>query len=122
MYTGRRCWLCGRNGAADPLDEHHIFGGANRKKSERLGLKVDLCHDRCHIFGELAAHNNAETMEKLHKYGQIMAMRKFGWSVDEFTMVIGKNYLDEDELEAVYSYEAPETGSFEIIEEAELPY
>ena len=26
----KRCWLCGRNGADDPLDVHHIFGGANR--------------------------------------------------------------------------------------------
>lgn len=35
MYTGRSCWLCGRNGTAEPLDKHHIFGGAYRKKSEK---------------------------------------------------------------------------------------
>ena len=35
MYYGR-CWLCGRWGW---LEEHHIFGGANRKKSEKYGLK-----------------------------------------------------------------------------------
>ena len=33
----RACWLCGRNGASDPLDAHHIFGGANRKLSEKYG-------------------------------------------------------------------------------------
>lgn len=52
----RNCWLCGRNGTADPLDKHHIFGGAYRKKSEKYGLCVDLCHHDCHIFGEGAAH------------------------------------------------------------------
>lgn len=44
MYTGRSCWLCGRNGTAEPLDKHHIFGGAYRKKSEKYGLTVYLCH------------------------------------------------------------------------------
>ena len=39
MYTGRSCWLCGRNGTAEPLDKHHIFGGAYRKKSEKYGLR-----------------------------------------------------------------------------------
>ena len=47
MYRERECFLCGRNGADDPLDKHHIFGGAYRKKSERYGLTVYLCHDRC---------------------------------------------------------------------------
>lgn len=47
MYYGR-CWLCGRWGW---LEEHHIFGGANRKKSEKYGLKVGLCGDTCHRNG-----------------------------------------------------------------------
>lgn len=57
------CFLCGRDGTEDPLDFHHIFGGnaADRKKCERYGLKVRLCHGRCHIFGPEAAHNCAET-------------------------------------------------------------
>ncbi len=31
------CYLCGRNRIADPcgLEEHHVFGGANRKFSEK---------------------------------------------------------------------------------------
>ena len=58
------CWLCGRNGSVDPLDKHHIFGGPYRKKSEKYGLVVYLCHDRCHIFGPDAAHNNKDTMRR----------------------------------------------------------
>ena len=44
----RECYLCGANGAADPLHWHHIFGGANRKHSEKYGLKVRLCGQQCH--------------------------------------------------------------------------
>ena len=92
------CWLCGKNGAADPLDKHHIFGGAYRKKSEKCGLTVYLCHNSCHLFGPEAAHNCRETMERLHKYGQMLAMERFGWTVEEFVAAFGKNYLDEADL------------------------
>ena len=93
----KTCWLCGRNGAADPLDEHHIFGGPNRKLSDRFGLTVYLCHHDCHIFGEDAVHQNAETARRLHEYGQRKAMEEQGWTVDQFRMVFGKNYLDDTE-------------------------
>ena len=93
----KTCWLCGRNGAADPLDEHHIFGGPNRKLSDRFGLTVYLCHHDCHIFGEDAVHQNAETARRLHEYGQRKAMEEQGWTVDQFRMVFGKNYLDDAE-------------------------
>ena len=90
------CWLCGRNGSVDPLDKHHIFGGPYRKKSEKYGLVVYLCHDRCHIFGPDAAHNNKDTMRELHKYGQRKAMVKNGWTVEDFIREFGRNYLEAD--------------------------
>lgn len=89
----RECWLCGRNGAADPLDRHHIFGAANRDKSEHYGLVVYLCHKRCHIFGPQAAHNNAETAKALRQYGQRKAMEENGWSTEDFIKEFGRNYL-----------------------------
>ena len=46
------------------LDEHHIFGGPNRKNSEEYGLKVYLCHDH-HIYGPEAVHNNARIRHEL---------------------------------------------------------
>lgn len=91
----RTCWLCGRNGSADPLDRHHIFGGAYRKKSEKYGLVVDLCHNRCHIFGKEAAHQNKNTMQKLKQYGQKKAMQEQGWTTEEFIREFGKNYLED---------------------------
>lgn len=90
------CWLCGRNGATDPLDEHHIFNGANRSKSERYGLTVYLCHSRCHIYGQYAAHRNFETRRRLQKYGQKKAMEENGWTVADFVREFGRNYLEEE--------------------------
>lgn len=90
-----KCFLCGRNGFADPLDRHHIFGGPLRKKSERFGLVVYLCHNRCHIFGLNAAHQNRNTMQMLHEYGQKKAMKENCWTTADFIREFGKNYLEE---------------------------
>lgn len=90
----KECWLCGRNGSADPLDMHHIFGGPYKAKSEKYGLLVPLCHETCHIFGENAVHHNAETMRELRRWGQEKAMREQGWSTEQFIQIFGKNYLD----------------------------
>ncbi len=89
----KECWLCGRNGSVDPLDKHHIFGASNRKKSDKYGLVVYLCGNRCHRNGEYAVHRNKETMELLHRYGQHKAMNEQGWTVDEFRQRFGKSYI-----------------------------
>ena len=104
------CWLCGRNGCGDPLDAHHIFGGANRKLSDRYGLVVPLCHKRCHESGPDAVHRNAETAQRLHEWGQEKAMREQGWSIEDFRRVFGRNYLPLSwEPEA-----APEEAGFQV--------
>lgn len=92
----KRCWLCGATGNSDPLDRHHIFGASNRKKSEKYGLVVFLCHNKCHIFGKEAVHNNAKNMQLLHEYGQRKAMREQGWTIDDFRREFGKNYIEEE--------------------------
>lgn len=89
----RQCFLCGANGSGDPLDRHHIFGGAYRDKSEKYGLVVDLCHHRCHIFKPGSVHQNASVMRQLKRYGQLKAMREQGWTEDEFRREFGKSYL-----------------------------
>ena len=115
----RACWLCGRNGCADVLDKHHIFGGAFREKSEKLGLVVWLCHHDCHIFGPEAVHRNSETMQRLHEYGQKLAMDRFGWDIEDFRLEFGKNYLPEtpDETESVSVF-----GFALLPEDAALPW
>jgi hypothetical protein len=83
------CFLCGGYGATE---WHHIFGGANRKKSEHYGLKVRLHHD-CHNEPPEGVHFNKEKMQYLHEEGQKAAIKKYGWSIDEFRRIFGKNYL-----------------------------
>ena len=82
------CYCCG---ATRCLEKHHIFGGAFRKKSERLGLTVRLCHN-CHNEPPLGVHHNAEQMLLLHQAGQQTAMATYGWSTDDFIQEFGKNY------------------------------
>lgn len=86
----RKCFLCGKTGN---LDRHHIFGGPFRKKSEKYGLTVDLCHDTCHIFGPDSVHQNRETMLKIKRYGQRKVMTENGWTTEQFIKEFGKNYL-----------------------------
>jgi len=89
VYYGK-CFLCGEWGL---LETHHIFGAANRKKSEKYGLKVGLCGDRCHRNGPKAAHRCAETAQRLHEYGQKKFMKEHGASIEDFRAIFGKNYL-----------------------------
>lgn len=89
------CYLCGANGALDKLDRHEIFGGPYREKSKRMGLWVLLCHNDCHIFGPLAAHNNASTALRLKQDAQRRAMEAYGWSTEDFIREFGKNYLED---------------------------
>jgi len=97
MYKERECFLCGRNGADDPLDKHHIFGGAYRRKSEQYGLTVYLCHARCHEKGRHAVHRDGEVMRWMREYGQRKVMDEQGWTVEEFIREFGKNYMNVPE-------------------------
>lgn len=92
MKQKKNCFLCGANGSQDPLDMHHIFNGPYRKKSEKYGLVVPLCHYKCHIFGKYAVHNNSESMLWLKAMGQAKVMKEQGWSRSKFIHEFGKDY------------------------------
>jgi hypothetical protein len=84
------CYLCRRFGATE---EHHIFGGvANRKKSERDGLKVDLCHF-CHNEPPNGVHFNKDRNNRLRQIGQRAWMERYGKTIEDFIKEYGKNYL-----------------------------
>ena len=89
----RKCFLCGKNGANDRLERHHLIGGPYRSKSEKYGLVVDLCGNSCHRNGEKSAHRNAETALFLHQYAQKKVMQEQGWTKEKFIQEFGKNYL-----------------------------
>ena len=110
------CFLCGANGSTDPLDTHHIFGGALRGKSEKLDLTVRLCHAKCHIFGEEAVHRSAKTRQKIQEYGQAEAMKRYGWTKEQFIAEFGKNYLSDEQIADLYK---EDESTFHVIEEEE---
>lgn len=93
MQTEKKCYLCRCNrGWPNQLEEHHCFGGSNRKASERYGLKVWLCGDECHRNGPDSAHQSGATMQRLHEDGQ-RAFEEHHGTREEFMRIFGKNYL-----------------------------
>lgn len=85
-----KCFICGRH---MPTESHHIFfGTANRKLSDKYGLKVDLCHE-CHNEPPNGVHFSNIQCRFLQKIAQSEAMRYYGWSKDEFMQIFGRNYL-----------------------------
>lgn len=86
------CFICKRHKSADfyGLDKHHIYSGAYRNKSEKYGLYAFICHDKCHLNG---VHKNHKIDLALKQYAQRKAMEYYGWSIDEFREIFGRNYL-----------------------------
>ena len=87
----RKCYLCGRNWA---IEKHHVFGGSNRKKSEKYGMTVDLCH-WCHNEPPDGVHHNSEQNKRL-KAG-FQGKFEETHSREEFRRIFGKSYILEDE-------------------------
>lgn len=82
----KKCFLCGKQ---YDLHRHHIFGGRNRKLSEKYKLYVNLCFD-CHV-GDTGVHFNKKIAENLHRMGQAKFKREHPGL--DFAAVFGKNYL-----------------------------
>lgn len=96
---GGQCYLCRllhNDYSIKPVrEEHHVMGGtANRKLSEKYGLKVYLDLDH-HQYGSEAVHRNAKVAEILHKEGQKAFERTYP-DLD-FREIFGRNYLTETE-------------------------
>ena len=97
--TGQ-CYLCrllhNDYGIKRNREEHHvIFGTANRKLSEKYGLKVYLCLAH-HETGKEAVHKNAEVANLLKQEAQKVFMRTY--QDLDFREIFGKNYLSDEEL------------------------
>lgn len=84
-----RCYLCG---SYRWIELHHVWGGAKRKLSTQYGLVVPLCH-YCHNEPPNGVHQNKENRLYLQAKVQKKAMKHYGWTVEQFREIFGKNYL-----------------------------
>ena len=83
-----KCYLCGAEYVY--LEEHHVFGGPNRKLSEKHGLKVHICY-WCHRAPKTGVHFNKERRMHLQRIAQEVFEKKHGH--EAFMAAFGKNYI-----------------------------
>lgn len=81
-----KCYICGRT---EGLQRHEPFNGANRTKSQNLGMWVTLCyfcHDMCHKYPEGFG-------EAMKRETQSKAMKYYDWDRQEWHRRFGKSVL-----------------------------
>lgn len=85
----RTCYACGRE---IQTEEHHVFfGTANRKLSEKYGLKVRLCFS-CHREEKVGVHGgNQELDQKLKQAAQKAFEQKYDHKT--FMDIFKRNYI-----------------------------
>lgn len=74
------------------LHRHEVFFGKNRQKSIEYGLVVFLLPEM-HNMSAHGVHFNHEFDMALKRIGQQAAMDYYGWTIEQFREVFGKNYL-----------------------------
>ena len=85
----KECYVC--NTTYNLHDHHIIYGTANRKQSEKYGLKVWLCMYH-HTGSNEAVHNNRELDLKLKRIAQEYYEAHYG-TRKSFIEIFGKSYL-----------------------------
>lgn len=87
MQKNKECYFTGSTG---PLHKHHIYGGPNRRVSEREGFWVWLCPE-LHNMSNEGVHFNKEFDNQLKQRCQ--AEYEKTHSREDFMKLIGRNYL-----------------------------
>lgn len=84
-----RCYICG---SYRWIEWHHVFGAADRNTSTEYGLVVPLCR-YCHNEPPNGVHFNKEIRRKLQAEVQEKAMKHYGWDMETWRSLFGRNYL-----------------------------
>lgn len=131
----RICFLCvylhGDDHEQFTHCHHAVHGTANRKLSERYGLKYYLCPMH-HEFSPEAVHRNKDIDTLLIKAAEIVFITKHG--ADKWMEIFEKNWLSDSEkrIKAIDAAEAvriltkpEEAAAFELIDDQipdDLPF
>jgi hypothetical protein len=89
LWVSDSCQLCG---TTVWLENHHIFGGPYRKKSEKYGFVITLCH-RQHNEPPDGVHHNRANSNELKRMAQTEYEKTH--SRTEFISEFGKSYLED---------------------------
>ena len=84
----RKCWVCGTEYG---LHRHHVYGGPNRKWSEKYGCWVYLCYVH-HLDSKDGVHFNKELRDNLQQKTQECFETNLG-TREDFRRIFGKSYL-----------------------------
>lgn len=115
--TRRYCYLCsllnGDPWGKEVLQEHHIFSGPLRKKSEHYGLKVYLCFEHHGAKGDMDVHrpDRNDFGLLLKAIGQKAFEIKY--SHEYFMKEFGKDYI------AGYLYDDGQCGNSDQLQHGE---
>lgn len=86
-FESRKCF---QTGSTYWTELHHIFGGPNRKNSEKYGLMVYLGH-YVHNEPPNGVHHNKRANDQLRRMGQRAFERHYP-DLD-FKSIFGRNFL-----------------------------
>ena len=90
LQSEKQCLICLTE---KNLHCHHVYEGTGRRKiSDRYGLTVYLCA-RHHNMSNEGIHFNKKLDNYVKRWAQKTAMNHYGWSIEEFIKIFGKNYL-----------------------------
>lgn len=87
LQSYKECYMCHMVG---DLHKHHIFGGPNRKWSDKYGLWIWLC-PKHHNMSDAGVHFN----KPLDLQVKQIAQREFEdtYGHDKFMQIFGRNYI-----------------------------
>ena len=89
------CYVSKRTDNLDP--PHHVFGGnANRKLSEKYGIKIWLtrqAHDEWHNSRPNPQYITKEVKAQIKNDIQLKVMEHYGWTLEKFIKIFGESYL-----------------------------
>lgn len=88
------CYLCKKlegDYSVKPVQEHHVvYGWANRRLSEKFGLKIYLCAEKHHEEGKYSVHKNPDIRQQLCAEAQIAFEQNYPDL--SFREIFGKNW------------------------------
>ena len=89
LCNNKMCFICG---TTFNLHKHHIFGGANRSKSEKDGCWCYLCASH-HNMSNKGVHFDRNKDLELKKICQVAWMTENKKTVEDFIKEYGRSYL-----------------------------